>query len=150
MDYSIERIIKRLTEQPSLLAQRIQFLIQYIYHLDSFSYCFIHYYIDLSNDPVILLVMNNLPLLIHSLQAQTLHKVTVYVENEQAIQSHYEIPSLLPSSIGSFQRCGVIKLKIIQLFECIIDKMCLNLIHPIIMNHVHSIFLVKHLDFSIY
>ena len=38
LNYSIERIIKRLTEQPSLLAQRIQSLIQYIYHLDSFIY----------------------------------------------------------------------------------------------------------------
>lgn len=92
--------------------------------------------------------MNNLPILIHSLQAQILHKVTVFVENEQSIHSHYEIPSILPSTTGSFQRCGVIKLKIIQLFECIIDKMCLNLIHPIIMNHVHSIFLVKHLIFT--
>lgn len=54
----------------------------------------------------------------------------------------FELPPVILTTVGQIQRSGVVKLKIVQLFECIISKEYYGLIHTMIMNSIHSTILV--------
>lgn len=99
----------------------------------------------MSNNPVLTLVVHNLPLLGDYLKASPIMKMKVCAyEDDDSPPCEFEVnvPSVLPSTVGMVQRCGIVKLKIIQLLECIIDKLSLNLIHPVIMTSIHTSILV--------
>lgn len=96
--------------------------------------------VDSTNDPIIGLIERNLTLLSDYLKASSVLKMNVILEEGDPFT--FELPPVIVTTVGRIQRSGVVKLKIVQLFECIINKEYNGLIHSMIMNSIHSTILV--------
>lgn len=86
------------------------------------------------------MIERNLTLLSDYLKASSVLKMNVVLEEGEPFT--FELPPLILTTVGQIQRSGVVKLKIVQLFECIISKEYYGLIHAMIMNSIHSTILV--------
>lgn len=98
-------------------------------------------HVGISNNPVLGLIINNLPLLCKYLQSSPIQTMRISPTAEES-GAVIEVPPVITTTVGTIQRSGIVKLKIIQLIECVVDKLSLSLIHPIIMCKMHSILLV--------
>lgn len=90
-------------------------------------------------DPVIRILVDNLPLLCNYLRSSPIQKIRIPVGENEVI---FEIPPVIETTVGKVHRSGIVKIKLVQLIECLMDKRSVSLVHPVIMREFHSLLLV--------
>lgn len=113
---------------PSLMALRINSIISYL----SSS-------IDVLDDPVLDLLIHNLSLVDAYLKASPLLSTTISIDGSV---SPFQLSSTLTTSLGTFQRAGIVKVYLIRMVECILRTASIRAIHTIAMVSIHSTFIV--------
>ena len=113
---------------PSLIALRIDSIISYLSSV-----------IDVSDDPVLGLLVHNLVLVDAYLNASPLLTTTISVDG---VSTPFQLSSTLTTPLGTFQRSGIVKVRLIRLVECILRKASICAIHTIAMVSLHSTFIV--------
>ena len=124
----LERIVNKMLASPSLIALRIDSIISYLSSV-----------IDVSDDPVLDLLVHNLVLVDAYLNASPLLTTTISVDG---VSTPFQLSSTLTTPLGTFQRAGIVKVRLIRLVECILRKASICAIHTIAMASLHSTFIV--------
>ena len=124
----LERIVNKMLASPSLIALRIDSIISYLSSV-----------IDVSDDPVLDLLVHNLVLVDAYLNASPLLTTTISVDG---VSTPFQLSSTLTTPLGTFQRSGIVKVRLIRLVECILRKASICAIHTIAMVSLHSTFIV--------
>lgn len=117
-----------MTEQPSVMSQRILSIASYI---DALT--------DASTDPVFELITRNLPLVNSFLRAPSL---LIAELRTSSAPFQFTLPSEIESSVGRIRRAGIVKVRLVNLLESVTKKTSICAIHTISMFSIHSTLVV--------
>lgn len=109
---------------PSLMSLRINSIISYLSSP-----------IDVLDDPVLDLLIRNLALIDSYLKASPLLTTTISIDGTV---SPFQLSSTLTTSLGTFQRAGIVKVHLIRMVECILRTASIRATHTVAMVSFHS------------